>query len=201
MSWSQIAKRFGVTKGGPNSSYREAKAKIERAANPSPPQPVKREPKASASSTEVLKPDETAEFLDTALEPFVTIQKAAEQCGFPPSTAKRLMKRMATRYKPLRDAVSNVKDEELLLLLEDRAKRALEYADDFVMAGASLKDLMVSAGIAIDKARLLKGEPTQITTIKDIRKLDEVGKLLQAEMERRGMIIDVTPNGDKPALS
>ena len=103
------------------------------------------------------------------------------------------MKRMAARYKPLRDAIQPVKDQELILLLQDRALRCLQYADDFAMAGASLKDLLVGAGIAIDKAQLLQGEPTAITKFQDIRKLDEVGKLLQAEMERRGLIVDVTP--------
>ena len=103
------------------------------------------------------------------------------------------MQRMAARYKPLRDAIKPVKDEELILLLQDRAMRCLNYADDFAMAGAALQPLMVSAGIAIDKARLLKGEPTVITKFQDIQNLDKVGKMLQAEMERRGLIVDVTP--------
>ena len=194
LSWTKIGERLGTTKSSVNSSYRAAKLKIDRAANPKAyRQAPKQAPTANKRSVEVTKPDETAELLDTALEPFVHIQAAAKACGFPPSTARRLMQRMAARYKPLRDAIAPVKDEELILLLEDRALRCLQYADDFSMAGAPLKDLMVSAGIAIDKARLLKGEPTSITRFEDIRKLDEVGKLLMAEMQRRGLIVDVMP--------
>ena len=190
LSWTKIGERLATTKSSVNSSYRAAKLKLDRAANP---EAHRQAPNVNGNTVEVKRPDETAALLDTALEPFVHIQAAARACGFPPSTAKRLMQRMAARYQPLRDAIAPVKDEELILLLQDRALRCLQYADDFAMAGAPLKDLLVSAGIAIDKAQLLKGEPTQITRLEDIRKLDQVGKLLQAEMERRGLIVDVTP--------
>ena len=190
LSWAKIGEFLGTTKSSVNSSYRAAKHKLDRAANP---EAHRQEPKANGNTIEVKRPDETAELLDTALEPFIHIKAAADACGFPPATAKRLMQRMAARYRPLRDAIAPVKDQELILLLQDRALRCLQYADDFSMSGASLRDLMVSAGIAIDKAQLLEGEPTTITRLEDIRKLDQVGKLLQAEMERRGLMVDVTP--------
>ena len=194
LSWAKIGERLGTTKGSVNSSYRAAKLKLDRAANPEAYRKApKQAPKANSRSVEVTKPDETAEFLDKALEPFVAIGAAAEACGFPKSTANNLIKRLAARYKPLRDAIKPVKDEEMILLLEDRARRALLYCDDFVMAGAPAQALMTTAAIAIDKARLLKGEPTATIRLQDIRKLDEVGELLMAEMKRRGKLIDVTP--------
>ncbi len=45
----------------------------------------------------------------------------------------------------------------------------------------------------IDKAQLLRGEPTQIIKIQDIRELDEMAKVLHEEMERRGLLVDITP--------
>ena len=36
-------------------------------------------------------------------------------------------------------------------------------------------------------------EPTAITKFQEIRKLDELAKKLHAEMERRGLSVDVTP--------
>ncbi len=188
--WREIAERLGTSKGAVNSSYREALKKRDRAANP---QTQKSEIKVRADTVEVKRPDETAELLDIALEPFKSIGAAAEACGFPPSTAKRLMKRMAARYKPLHDAVRKIKDEDMTLLLEDRAHRCITYIDDFNMAGAGVRDLAVSAGVMIDKARLLKGEPTNIMRVQDIKELDELGKMLNAEMKRRGLLIDVTP--------
>ena len=40
------------------------------------------------------------------------------------------------------------------------------------------------------------GEPTNITRIEDIKKLDELAEMLNEEMKRRGRLIDVTP--EKP---
>ncbi len=58
---------------------------------------------------------------------------------------------------------------------------------------ASLKELASVCGQMIDKSQLLRGEPTQITRIQDIRELDEMAKVLHDEMERRGLLVDVTP--------
>ncbi len=51
----------------------------------------------------------------------------------------------------------------------------------------------------VDKRQLLRGEPTQVIKIQDIRKLDEAARLLHAEMERRGLLVDVTPEKEKVA--
>ena len=61
------------------------------------------------------------------------------------------------------------------------------------MAAASLKDLMSVHRSGVEVRQLLRGEPTQIVKISDIRKLDEMALALHAEMERRGLIVDVTP--------
>lgn len=58
---------------------------------------------------------------------------------------------------------------------------------------ASIKELSTVYGQMIEKRQLLRGEPTQITRIQDIRELDEMAKLLHEEMEKRGLLIDVTP--------
>ena len=58
---------------------------------------------------------------------------------------------------------------------------------------ASVKDLAAVAGMMVDKRQLLRGEPTQVIKIQDIRKLDEMAKALHEEMERRGLLVDVTP--------
>ena len=131
--------------------------------------------------------------MDLATDPFTTIEAAAKQCGFPRTTLQQLMRRMRVRYAPLKDAIREVKDRELARLCEDRAHRCLTYMDDFSMAGASVKDLAISAGVMIDKSRLLKDQATHVIKIPDVRKLDEMAELLHAEMERRGMLVDVTP--------
>ncbi len=61
------------------------------------------------------------------------------------------------------------------------------------LAAAPLKDLMAAHKSGIEVRQLLRGEPTQIVKISDIRALDEQAKALHAEMERRGLLVDVTP--------
>ncbi len=77
----------------------------------------------------------------------------------------------------------------------DKAIAAIQYQQSLpeVVATASFRDLSSSLGILIDRRQLLKGEPTAITRFQDIRKLDELAELLNAEMQRRGKMIDVTP--------
>ena len=62
------------------------------------------------------------------------------------------------------------------------------------------KDLTGIVSTLIDKRQLLSGRPTAITTIADVRKLDEVAKALHDEMVRRGLVpgppIDITPADD-----
>ena len=61
------------------------------------------------------------------------------------------------------------------------------------MAAATLKDLMAVHKSGVEVRQLLRGEPTQIVKIGDIRKLDEMAVALHAQMERRGLLVDVTP--------
>ncbi len=113
LSWSQIADRLGTTRSSVNSSYRAAKRK-----EAAPPKP-------RASTTEVARPEEAAALIDAATSPFATVLQAAKACGFPPTTARRIMQRLEARYAPLNDAIRKVKREELIDLFEDRAQRCL----------------------------------------------------------------------------
>ena len=65
--------------------------------------------------------------------------------------------------------------------------------DPQILNRASARELASIAALAAEKRQLLRGEPTQVIRIQDIRKLDEMAKALHEEMERRGMLIDVTP--------
>jgi predicted DNA-binding protein (UPF0251 family) len=190
LSWAAIAKQLGTSKSSVNSSYRAACRKRD-ASGP--------ESRAHGNSTEVRRPEETAEALDLATDPFATVKEAARKCGFPETTLRRLIHRMEARYKPMADGIREVKEGELLKLLEDRALRCVEHIDDVTLAGATVKDLAIAGGIMIDKARLLRGEPTQIMRVEDRRKLGELAEALHHELERRHAagVIDVTPQPAK----
>ena len=176
MSWNAIAKALGTSKSSVNSSYRNVVAKRNRPQH------------SSSHAIEVKDPERAAEVLDIATDPFMTIRAAAKECGFPPSTLHQFMKRIEARYKPLGDAIHTLKNDEMVQLLEDRARRIFNYMDDFAMATAGLKDLAIAGGVVIDKARLLKDEPTQIVTMQDRRHWDKLGVALLKESVRRGLI-------------
>ncbi len=189
LSLSAIANRLGTSKGSISSSLRAAKAK---AAATGPPKPF-------AQMSEVKNPEATAEAIDMATEPFMSIAAAAEITGFPRTTLNQILKRLKARHAPLNAALREAKDKQLAALLEDRTLRALHYLDDFVLAGASARDLAVTTGVLIDKRQLLKDQPTHIMKIEDFRKLDQQLKIYYDEMQRRGMLVDVTPEKEKVA--
>ena len=184
LSYQQIADRLGTSKGSVNSSYRNAKLKATR------------KPTPNAQTVEVKDPVGTAKALDVLTDPFSSLRAAAKECGFPRSTMQQLERRMKARYKPLDEALREVKERELLQLLEDRASRALQYLDDFVMAGASAKDLAITAGVLIDKRQLLLGQPTQILSNTDRKDLEDLMPRLYAEAKRRGITIEGKKSSD-----
>jgi DNA invertase Pin-like site-specific DNA recombinase len=178
LSWQSIADRLGSSKGAVNSSYRNAKRKIETGDRP------------NTNTIEAKDPERASKALDAVADPFATIAKAAKECGFPESTIRRFIRRLKVRYQPLDDAVRQVRTQELIQLFEDRASRALDYLDDYAMAGASARDLAVVAGVMVDKARLLKGQPTQILSHEERKNINELIPAVIKEARRRGITIE-----------
>jgi hypothetical protein len=58
------------------------------------------------------------------------------------------------------------------------------------MADATAKGLAISAGIMVDKAHLLRGEPTAIYSHKDMKTFHELGATITRKVKRRGITID-----------
>ena len=123
------------------------------------------------------------------LRPRMAVYNSYSQCNFPKSTLNALLKRMRTGWRPVGDAVREVKRTEMVGLLDDVAWRSLKNIDDLTLGGASARDSAVIAGIAIDKSLLLKGEPTQIMGHEERKKLEELAPALLAEIKRRGLTI------------
>ncbi len=99
------------------------------------------------------------------------------------------------RFTEWRKAINGVTDTTFVSLLEEGALKALWLlvADEAALKSLSGKELSTVAGGLLEKRQLLRGEPTAITRFEDIKKLDEVAELLNAELQRRGKLIDVTP--------
>lgn len=78
-------------------------------------------------------------------------------------------------------------NQSVIDLMQDVRNEALCMIDKFVLSKESARGLATIVGTLTDKIQLLKGEPTSITKVEDIRKMDEVAQLLYDELERRGM--------------
>ncbi len=134
------------------------------------------------------EPEKAATAIDVLTDPFSTLQEAVEASGLAPRTIDALKRRLKT--DPLYLSLKDVKKSELLALVKDRGKRALEYLDDTVLSVASAKDLAIISGILIEKAQLLSGEPTQIVSHEDRRKLNELMAAAIGELRLRGVTVD-----------
>ena len=141
---------------------------------------------------EKVTPENRADLLDAASDPFATLEKAAKACGLNPVVTKRLVQRLQ-KFQPVIDATRDIKTETLQKLLDEKAYLALSYMDEVSFGKATLGDLAKTAGILIDKRQLLNGEPTQIMSSTDRKSMDElVAKVMQVA-QKRGLV-DLDPS-------
>ncbi len=133
-------------------------------------------------------------------EDFEKFKAAGIKCGFDSDTMERLVARCQGEPPSVKGRVK-LDDVELLAVIDDRLSRVLAYLDDHTLSKMDGRNLMVAAGILIDKRQLLNDKPTAITQYSDLRKLDEVMEEVSKELERRGKLIDVTPASEAPGVS
>lgn len=88
------------------------------------------------------------------------LNKTARNTGIPLSTLAKWAD--GKGHSPDHADLCMEKKKDLAELFEGIARDILDAAADKI-ADASLKDAMVSAGVAVDKMQLLKNEPTSIT--------------------------------------
>ncbi len=127
---------------------------------------------------------------------FEKFKAAGIKCGFDSDTMERLVARCQGGPPSAKDRV-RLDDVELLAVIDDRLVQVLEYLDHHALSKMDGRNLMVAAGILIDKRQLLSGQPTAITKFEDMRKLDEFLESASEELRRRGEgpdVIDVTPD-------
>lgn len=144
------------------------------------------------SLTEQVKPERAAALIDAATDPFASIARALKESGLPVSTGEAFLRRLRVRYgKPVQLA-RELKTADLIRKLNERIDLALEYMDENVIAQATYRDLAMGTSALIEKRQLLSGEPTQILSDHERKKLHELLPLAIAEAQRRGLTIPGT---------
>ena len=90
-----------------------------------------------------------------------------------------------------KQAVANVKTEtknaKVLRLMEEARVLALTFLDGEVLQKETGRGLAQIIATLTDKIQLLRGEPTTISRVEDVRKMDDILKVLQDEIEKRGI--------------
>ena len=144
-----------------------------------------------AQKLEVTTPPETqAAVLDALSDPINKLKHAFAEAGLPEKVNERLIHRLRVKYSGVITEARNLKTQEILDLLGTKIHLGLQYLDDKVMAEASARDLMLGLGVMVEKRQLLRGEPTQIISDHDRKKLTELTPLLIAEAQRRGITLE-----------
>jgi transposase-like protein len=108
-------------------------------------------------------------------------RKTAKQTGIPYTTLREWV---AGRVHEAVTELRNEKKQSLAARLEDLAHTVLDLLPD-KLEQASAKDAAVTLGIAVEKAQLLKGEPTAIHRNEEVITEDERRRRL-AELLYRG---------------
>lgn len=143
-------------------------------------------------------PDQGADALIEANDPFLSIAQAAKKVGLSEKVIHALRGRLRARFEPVNREVKEYTTKHFQGMVETRLHMALHYLDDYVMAAASAKDLGIVIGILTEKRQLLRGEPTAIMSIEERLSLNELIPSVLREAKRRGMVIDMI--GDEPRV-
>ena len=145
-------------------------------------------------ATEEMNPAKTVAVLDALTEPdpYIKIREAFAIAGMQKPVSDGLIHRLRVKYNGALMEVKSLKTQEILDLLNRRIHLGLQYLDDKVMAEASARDIMMGLGIMIEKRQLLRGEPTQIISDHERKKLHELVPELLKEAQRRGITIEGT---------
>jgi predicted transcriptional regulator len=185
MSFAEIGQKLELTKGAVERLYRKALARMAG---------VQERPRGHGRKLEEYDSEKAAEAIERLTDPLsVSVAEIAREVGLNEKTTLMLAKRLEGRYLPLKKQIEDVRTADLLNLVSTRAREILDSIDEGDIAKATLKDKAIAAGIFIDKRQLLSGEPTQILSVEDRRKLDELLPMIVREAKRRGMTIDVDP--------
>lgn len=143
-------------------------------------------PEIAAAAIEAAS-DPSAPSLTEAINRVNATLKAS---GLPDKVSERLIRRLRVKYADAITATRELKTNEILQMLGNKIDLAAFYLDDKVMAEASARDIMLGLGVLIEKRNLLRGEPTQIISDHERKKLHELLPALIAESQRRGITVD-----------
>ena len=143
-----------------------------------------------AAAVEEYNPDGFAAVTAASAGPFKSIEQISKETDMPERVVKAILTRLKNKYPNTNHLVRVLGTSELLQSLDEKIAMTLEHIDPFVLAKASYRELTQGLTHLIQNKQLLSGEPTQIISLEDRRKIKEIMPQLFKEAGRRGITID-----------
>lgn len=146
-----------------------------------------------STAVELKDPERFAAIVDAGTEPeakLESIAKVFRDYGLPPIASAALLRRIRNKYFGVVEATRSLKSGEIVDALNHKIDLALRYMDDKTMSEASFRDLALGTTAMIEKRQLLRGEPTQIVSDHERKKIHELVPALLAEAQRRGLTVE-----------
>lgn len=145
----------------------------------------------STDGSEFKEPERFAAAFDAASETkLAKLKDVLEENGIPPKASQAIIHRIRVKYFGAVTEVRNLKKMELDEMLGKKIHLMLHYIDDKVASEASARDLAMGVAQLIEKQQLIRGEPTQIVSDLERKKLNELLPLAIAEAKRRGLTLE-----------
>lgn len=137
---------------------------------------------------EITNPERAAAIVDALSDPLHKVQEALKLAGLPEKVSQSVLKRLRVKFYGAIHEVKALKTNEIVQMCEEKLDMIRFYLDDKVMAEASARDLGLMAGVLIEKRQLVRGEPTQIISDYERKKLHELMPAMIEEAKRRGAV-------------
>lgn len=115
-------------------------------------------------------------------------QKEAEQAG-------QVLHGRAEAHLKRKGKLGQLTDKVLSDSLDRVIQKGIFYLENNheIWAKAGVRELTQAVSTLTEKRQLLRGQPTSITRIEDIQKLDQLTEMVKNELERRQKVIDADP--------
>ena len=121
-------------------------------------------------------------------------EKKLDHKPLPNAHVARLGERIERNSSKFKEVSKDPSTAAVLQLMGEKRLEAITMMDQQVLAKETGRGLAQIISVLTDKMQLLSNQPTAITKIEDVRKLDELGALLLREVQRRGIVLEPTPD-------
>jgi hypothetical protein len=150
----------------------------------------------------VLDPEKGAEVVTELSSPAAeSIKQVALEQGIPYSAALSIARRLDGKFLPLKHAIGSVKAHDIADLCTERGYALVASIDDQVIADMKGFQRAIAGCALIDKGELMRGKPTHVYSIQEMRGLPQLIEMLIASAEQRGLVTDVNPETQRVLMT